>query len=164
MPELSVRLKKGSDGDAVLSCVRADGSATWQRNEGSRGRFFVLHDLTHYAVETVLGHRRGFFGLVAEGWDLEDFGSPWPRGPLPPEMDPSEAIVGLLDAERSQGIEIDASTFRETYTDAEGKLPAGLADLSDDALDHVRARRTELFALWEALPVGNTLELLFDRR
>jgi hypothetical protein len=27
-----------------------------------------LHDLTHYAVETALGYRRDFFGLITEGW------------------------------------------------------------------------------------------------
>lgn len=150
-----IRLKKTSDGSSVLSCVRADGSTTWQRNEGRKGRFFPLHDLTHYAVETVLGHRRGFFGLVNEGWNLEDFGSPWPRGPMPADMDPSEAIVGLLDAERAQGTRLTAATFRESY-------PAGLASLTDEHLDEVRARRAELFALWDALPPGETLELKFS--
>jgi hypothetical protein len=69
MPELIIRLKKQSDGSAALACIRADGSSTWQRQTGAQGRFFPRHDLTRYAVETVLGHRRGFYGLVAEGWD-----------------------------------------------------------------------------------------------
>ena len=155
-------MKKTSDGNSVLSCVREDGSATWQRNEGRSGQFFPLHDLTHFAVETVLGHRRGFFGLVADGWNLDDFGSPWPRGPLPADMDPSEAIVGLLDAERSQGIELTAATFRESYAREGGTLPAGLTGLTDEQLDRVRARRAELFALWKSLPPGETLELSFE--
>src|SRR5207245_8210042 len=49
-------------------------------------------------------HTRGFYGLVAEGWDLTDFGSPWPRGPLPPEALVSEFIVGFLDRERGAGV------------------------------------------------------------
>jgi len=157
-----IRLKKTSDGSSALSCVRADGSTTWQRNEGRTGQFFPLHDLTHYAVETVLGHRRGFFGLVAEGWNLEDFGTPWPRGPLPADMDPSEAIVGLLDAERSQGIQLTAGTFRESYARPDRTLPAGLSELTDEQLDQVRARRAELFELWSSLPPGGTLELRFE--
>ena len=44
MPELVIRIKKKKDGDAALSCVRADGTITWQRQEGDRGRFFPLHD------------------------------------------------------------------------------------------------------------------------
>src|SRR5438309_3304320 len=79
MNDLLIRIKKKSDGSAALSCLRADGSVTWQRQTGQQGRFFPLHDLTHYAVETVLGYARGFYGLVAEGWDLTDFGNPWPR-------------------------------------------------------------------------------------
>lgn len=76
MPDLVVRIKKKTDGSAALSCVRADGTTTWQRQEGQLGRFFPLHDLTHLAVETVLGFRRAFFGLLAEGWDMSDFGKP----------------------------------------------------------------------------------------
>ena len=53
--ELVIHIKKKTDGSAALSCRRADGSVTWQRQNGQLGRFFPLHDLTHYAVETVLG-------------------------------------------------------------------------------------------------------------
>ena len=80
MPDLFIRIKKKSDGSAALSCLRSDGSVTWQRQDGALGRFFPLHDLTHYAVESELGHSRGFYGLVAGGWNLTDFGKPWPRG------------------------------------------------------------------------------------
>lgn len=160
MPELLIRIKKKTDGSAALSCVRADGSATWQRQEGRLGEFFPRHDLTHYAVETVLGHRRGFYGLVAEGWDLTDFGAPWPKGPLPADMDPSEGIVGLLDAERYQGSKMTIAELRER---ADTAAAAFVAHLTDDDLDAVRARRAELFALWDALPAGEALELPFDR-
>src|SRR5213078_334111 len=108
-----IRIKKKTDGSAALSCTRDDGSVTWQRQEGIQGRFFPRHDLTHYAVEMVLGHRRGFYGLVAEGWDLEDFGGPWPRGPVPADADPSELIVGFLDAERASGREWSAAEMNE---------------------------------------------------
>jgi hypothetical protein len=95
-PELTVAVTKHADGSTVFRLTRADGTATWQRTRGATGAFFPPHDLTHYAVETVLGHRRGFYGLVAEGWDLGDFGAPWPRGRLD-DADPSELIVGFLD-------------------------------------------------------------------
>ena len=56
MPELSRSAsRRKTNGAAALSCERADGSVTWQRQEGQLGRFFPLHDLTHFAVETVLG-------------------------------------------------------------------------------------------------------------
>ena len=69
----------------MLRCVRADGSLTWQKQTDRHAAFFALHDLTHFAVETTLGYARGFFGLIAEGWDFEDTGGKGARGPLPPE-------------------------------------------------------------------------------
>src|ERR1700737_2708676 len=100
MPEaqrIVIRIKKGRDGRTPRGCTRADGTTTWQRQEGAQATFFPKHDLTHYAVETALGHREGFYGLVSAGWDFSDFGSPWPRGRLPVEASISEMIVGLFD-------------------------------------------------------------------
>ena len=148
-----IRIKKKTDGSAALSCIREDGSVTWQRQEGIQGRFFPLHDLTHYAVETVLGHRHGFYGLVAEGWDLTDFGTPWPRGPIPADAEPSELIVGFLDAERAAGV-------RWSAADCNAKS-GGAFTLTEEQLEAVRTRRAELFALWHALPPGEALELQF---
>src|SRR5690242_15097014 len=100
---LVIRIKKSADGRSSLTCTRADGSTTWQSMKDAQAAFFPRHDLTHYAVETVLGHRNGFYGLVASGWDLSDFGTPWPRGRIPDEAALSEMIVGFLDLERSTG-------------------------------------------------------------
>ena len=74
---------------------------------------------------------------------------------MPADMDPSEAIVGLLDAERAQGIRLGVAALRE--------LSLAIDGLTDEALDAVRAKRAELFAMWDALPEGDTLELPFDR-
>lgn len=160
MPDLLIRLTRKPDGTAAFACVRPDGTVTWQRQQGVRAGFFPIHDLTHYAVETELGHDRGFYGLVAEGWDLTDFGSPWPRGPMPADMDPSELIVGMLDMERASGVEMDAAEFNQAMA---LKQP-GVPTLSPDALARVRARCQELFHRWVSLPVGATLELPFTRR
>src|SRR5438477_11723545 len=100
---ITIRIKKNSDGRTSLSCTRADGTTTWQRQEGGQAAFFPRHDLTHYAVETVLAHRNGFYGLVAAGWALSDFGSPWARGRLPAVANLTELIVGFFDLERNSG-------------------------------------------------------------
>lgn len=163
MADLTIRIKKKTDGAAALTCLRADGSATWQRQQGQLGRFFPTHDLTHYAVETVLGHRRGFYGLVAEGWDLSDFGVPWPKGRLPLDMDPSELIVGFLDAERAAGVEWSAAEVNEKAAlyYAQHQIP-GTCRVTDDELGRIRMRLRELLARWWTLPPGETLELPFD--
>ena len=163
MADLTIRLKKNRDGTAAFSCTRADGTATWQRHEGDKAGFFPRHDLTHYAVETVLGHRRGFFGLVAEGWDISDFGSPWPRGPIPADADPSELIVGFLDLERVLGTEGSAADLAEQAAAFYTSRGLGAAPLllTDEQLAQVRALRADLFERWERVAPGETLELVF---
>ncbi|HEV8600049.1 MAG TPA: hypothetical protein VGQ69_11860 [Gemmatimonadales bacterium] len=164
MDRLVIRIKKKSDGSAALSCLRADGTVTWQRQDGAQGRFFPLHDLTHYAVETVLGHSRGFYGLVAEGWNLTDFGRPWPRGPVPGEAAASELLVGFLDRERAAGTQWSAADFNASAASyfAEHGL-SGACAVTDAELERVRERRGELFAQWAGLRPGETLELTFIR-
>jgi len=158
-----IRIKKGADGRTSLSCTRADGTATWQRQEGAQASFFPRHDLTHYAVETVLGQRRGFYGLVAGGWDLSDFGTPWPRGELPKDANLSEIIVGFFDRERASG---EMGTAEELNAElaaycGENDIPAPDA-LTEEYLWLVRQKRGDLFTRWEAVEPGGALELSFD--
>jgi hypothetical protein len=164
MDDLRIGLKKKPDGAAALSCRRADGSVTWQRQARAQGRFFPLHDLTHYAVETVLGYACGFYGLVATGWDLSDFGQPWPKGALPSEALLAELLVGFLDSEGAAGVEWPAAQLADmaaTYGAAHGATLA--CHVTDRELATIRARRRELFAQWAALPAGATLNLRFPR-
>lgn len=159
-----IRIKKGKDGRTALSCLRGDGSTTWQRQEGGQAAFFPRHDLTHYAVESTLGLRQGFFGLVAEGWNFSDFGSPWRRGPLPIEAVISELIVGFLDSERitdeRRPVEEINERIAERYV--ENDLPARLP-ISEEELEKVRQRRGELFVRWDAVKPGDALEISFER-
>jgi hypothetical protein len=109
---LRIEISKRSDGTGVLRCIRQDGSVTWQK-QPKHGAHFALHDMTHYAVETALGYRRGFFGLIAEGWELEDTTGKGTRGPLPIEAVQVEQIVGLFDSERISGSLWTVDEFNE---------------------------------------------------
>lgn len=158
-----IRIKKSADGRSALTCIRADGTVTWQSMKNAQAAFFPRHDLTHYAVETVLGHRNGFYGLVASGWDLSDFGTPWPRGRIPNEAVLSEMIVGLLDVERGSGDLAQPADVNHRLSEfcAENGL-ATPAALTDDDLWRVRQKRGELFAQWEAVRPGDSLKLPFE--
>lgn len=164
MASLTVRIKKKTNGEAALSCERADGSATWQRQEGQLSRFFPLHDLTHFAVESVLGFDAGFFGLIGSGWDISDFAAPGVKQRLTEQAMLAELIVGFFDVERQTGALGDArdyawkiSTYREEH-----KMPQTSFVITDEQLTAIRAKRDELFAAWQSLPEGETLELRFQ--
>jgi hypothetical protein len=145
---LQIEISKRADGAGVLRCTREDGSVTWQKQE-KHGAHFVLHDLTHYAVETALGYRRGFFGLIAEGWEVEDTTGKGARGRLPAEALKVERIVGLFDAERGSG----------TLWTPEEFNAFGPRALTDADIQKVRALRGELFQRWFAIGPGQKLEL-----
>lgn len=158
-----IRIKKGTDGRTALSCTRADRTTTWQRQEGGQAVFFPKHDLTHYAVETALGQRQGFYGLVSAGWDFSDFGSPWPRGKLPFEANISEVIVGVFDLERRIGERATADDLTRKLAEycVENGLPQQ-PQFTEEDLARVREKRAELFAKWDAVRPGDALEIPFE--
>ena len=164
-PELIVRITKRTDGGAILECVRADGSRTWQVQHGGHAAFFPLHDLTHYALECEQGVHRAFYGLIADGWDIDDTTGKGTRGPLPPEALHIEHLVGLFDIERVGGaawaaedLNVQASLYA-----AHRGLPAP-RPISDVTLERVRMRLEDLLAEWHALPPGESIARPFNRQ
>ncbi len=162
---LQVRLKRCTDGTAALSCTRADGSVIWQRQSGSRGLVFPVHDLTHFAVETVLGYEHGFYGLLAAGWEFGDFAAPWPRGPIPAEAREVELLVGLFEVERRMGGGWTAAQLLEQAKLYAASQRPGRAvtvrELTDDDVDRVHIALHDLLERWSATKPGETLELSF---
>jgi hypothetical protein len=149
---LQIEIFKRPDGAGVLRCTREDGSITWQK-QTKHAAHFALHDLTHYAVETALGYSRGFFGLITEGWDVEETTGKGMRGPLPAEAVEVERIVGLFDSERATGSLWTTEEFNQFAPRV----------LSDEEIQTVRAMRARLFEEWFAIPPGGKLELKFRR-
>jgi hypothetical protein len=159
---LIIEFTKRKDGNTLLRCVRDDGSVTWQRNENQHAAFFPIHDLTHYAVETELGFRRGFYGLIAEGWEIEQTTGKTDRGPLPEETLEVEYLVSAFSAERAGGMPGTADEFNElaaAYARARGMTPP--RRLTDEEMVRVRARFDAVATEWRSLAPGETLELAF---
>jgi hypothetical protein len=101
--------------------------------------------------------------LIAEGWDFTDFGVPWPRGPIPADADPSELIVGLLDSERTAGVEWTTDEFNAhaaQFFQTHG-VPSPV-NVTGPQLTRIRERMADLFARWDAVPPGEAMELSFD--
>ena len=158
---MRIHLKKGRDGPSTLACIRADGSRTW----GKEHPFLPLHDLTQCAVESVLAFDQAFFGLIAAGWDIDDFASPGAMKKLPLQALLAEHIVAVLDRERGllhpmTAAEVnDAVVASLTPSDRPRFEP-----ITDAQLATVRAFRHELAARWHGLPPGATLEIEFPVR
>ncbi len=152
---LHIELKKISAERSSLACRRPDGTATWSRLDS----FYPLHDLAHFAVESELGLRRGFFGLIADGWQLDNFAERGFAARLPAESFLAENLVGTIER---LGDDLSPPEFATALTNslAAQNLPP-FRVLSADELARIRATRAALIARWRALPVGETLRLDF---
>ena len=148
---LRIEFSKQVDQSVILRCTRADGSMSWQR-QTKHAVHFALHDLTHYALETTLRYRQGFFGLIAAGWDIEDTTGKGARGAIPAETNEVEKMVGLFDSERGAGVVWTVEEFNEFAP----------RTMSIEEMQRVRSLRGSLFQKWFALAAGETLALQFE--
>ncbi|HEV8605633.1 MAG TPA: hypothetical protein VGQ99_09720 [Tepidisphaeraceae bacterium] len=159
---LLIRIKKGKDGGGALSCERGDGSIVYQRQNAKQAGFFVRHDLTHFAVETVLGHRKGFFGLIAAGWSFEDFGEKWDKKKYPVDADPSELIVGLFDAENASRARWTAEEFNGYAGEFMRQQGVEIGPvITQEQVESVHEKIAELMKKWGEVEMGETMELEF---
>lgn len=161
---LRVEFQREHDGAFVFRCLRADGTSTWQKHVGKNALFFPFHDLTHFVVESVLGFRQGFYGLINAGWDVADTGGKGARGALPAEAVLVEHIVGLVDRERVGGAPpLTADEFNTLLADlARSDRIVTPPLLSDSDLHLIRSERNRLYEALAALQPGAVLRLTFD--
>ncbi len=162
---MKIQFKKRKNKLSILSCLREDGSTTWAKIHAD----FEAHDLAHYAVETVLGFDKAFYGLLADGFNIEDF-------ELPREQRPIALIPSNLHAEALQtehmvnllmtGLQKDEagfdfiSTLKQILTNEGLPYPKGL---TPESLLQIQYCFEGLMAKWNALEEGGTLDLTFNR-
>jgi hypothetical protein len=163
---MRLRFTKFSDKQPTLTCIRDDGTTTWFQSE-TNGDFFVYHDLTHYAVESVMGYTKAFFGLVKAGRDLNDFNTDGETMvDLDPEASYAELFAGILSIRTYQADHMQAPESAIAYADviqtivdrcAEFELPAPV--ISEEKYNAVVALQRELHQRWQQTEPGSALEL-----
>jgi hypothetical protein len=155
---MKVQLKRGREGPSTLVCIRADGSRTWSKLHP----FFPVHDLTHFSVESVLGFTEAFFGLVASGWNIDDFSQPGAAKRMATEAVLAEAIVGVFDLERAGWGVFDEAEFNAALVESLSGLglPA-FRFIAGDELRRIRTLRRDLVSRWWSVPEGQSIEIEF---
>ena len=147
-----------------------------RRRDGSRADFSIpskgpiSHDIVHYCVESVLGLRNGFWGLVASGEEpgaIQDRAKAGGHASAKRAQEPLPELVEDLQAERLVEC-FEAESWSGETSDA-GLLAMAIAgwgasyvpelELSATDLAEVRAKLTELGSRWLALPEGEALGL-----
>ena len=157
LPHLQVSLKKISAEQSSFHCRRPDGTVT-----GSRvPPFYPRHDLSHFAVETALGLRHGFFGLIAQGWELADFVEKHVAAKLPVEAFWAECAVGVTELLNSPA-PLPLSEWQQALDQSvAGQQRPPFRRVTAEEYAHLNTLRASLLQQWTALPVGETLTLEF---
>lgn len=132
-----------------FAIVRADGS----REEANlETRSLLVHDLVHYAVETEVPFRLGFYGLLAAGQTLaalSDTTQPWPTGT---EVAAAESLVGPLQSMLKGGA-FDPVEARAKFELFHSTPP------SVELLGRIGSRFRDVFGRYSSTRFGETLEL-----
>ena len=141
-----------------LEVVRDDGTREAHEMET---RSALLHDLVHYAVESVAGLTASFYGRLASGIAYEALATePAPSA----EAMQTESVVGRLQgiAKNDAWSSIEPESFAESL--AEGFRAVGQeapAWLTGDLIIRVRERLRRVQGQWRATPFHQTLTLEF---
>ena len=155
---LRIELKKGRDSRPTLVCIRSDGSRTWSAVHAH----FPVHDITHFAVESVLGFSQAFFGLIAAGWSIDEFAERGAAARMPAEALIAELVVGLLDQERASEQLLRADDLNLILNQA--LLARGwdpFRPILDQELGTIRKLRGELQTAWSGLDSGQAITMEF---
>ncbi|MCY0916362.1 hypothetical protein [Massilia antarctica] len=144
-----------------LRYLRDDGSST----ETAMPRQGILpHDLVHYVVESALGLRNGFTGLVARGAQAS-FAMEMAHDPAGKQVETEaiqvEAVVEALQTQLWSG-QFGNADFAEAVRTAclgRERAPFDLAGIDAERLLYQGA--LELSARWMAVPFHRTLTLSF---
>jgi hypothetical protein len=141
-----------------LRCIRRDGSetATAMPRQG-----ILPHDLVHYVVESGLGWRHGFLGMVAAGfdigWSMEQAHDPANRS-IADQAIHAEAVVESLQAQLWSG-GFDDALFLDGVRGACEVRGRGVPELEPGVGSRLFEQAQALNARWQQVPFHGALEL-----
>ena len=155
---MQIRFTKNTGKQNVIKYIRDNGTVTWMYCDD----FFIRHDLSHYALEKILGYKTAFNGMLNAGMDIRDFEDKEKRAKLSVTAEAwyAENLANLFLIEIAQGHFDDFNQVQQAcFVSFNQQYPPVV--LPDEKIKEVRDHLSELLAQWKALPSGETLELTF---
>ena len=154
---MEILFTKNISGDHILSCKRKNGSVSWKHVSS----FFIIHDLCHFAVETLMPLKEAFYGMVASGTDISDFDLPKDQRKfeLTEEALFAEQLVNMLTIEYSQG---RMENFIEIFTSINDAGSNKSLPIDDILLEKTRNLFNQLIQKWNSLKDSETMTLSFE--
>lgn len=148
-----------------MQLIFTKGSGKYDRMEVTRGggaveridcpkQGIIPHDMVHYAVESTL-EKRGFLTRIRDG-ARADFRRMSPEA----ESDGVERLVEVIQGDAWSGSASAASDMLDIYRVTCEARECPMLVVGADDVDAIRSRVAELTVQWEALPAGQSLNLI----
>ncbi|MBK7372577.1 MAG: hypothetical protein IPL56_16205 [Saprospiraceae bacterium] len=160
---MTIQFTKGDTARrSTIFCIREDGSSTYSYLHPG----IEVHDLAHYAVETILSFDQSFFGLLRAGYQIADFEAPRDKrveallpANIPVQSIQTEYLVNQLMTELNSGpIDHFIEMFKSTLQQRSIDYPSVL---DEDKLKEIRSLFSDLIRQWNCIRSGERLELCF---
>lgn len=153
---MKLQITKKSSQKHIILYSRDDGSETWMHADD----FFVLHDLSHYAIEKTLGYKTAFMGMLNNGMEINDFENREKRKQIAITQEAvyAENMANLFLMETSQGNFEDFNKILEdSFKPMDRNLSAPV--LTEMEIFAIRKYLRQLLAAWKELPSGGKIYL-----
>jgi hypothetical protein len=143
----------------VIKYIRDNGTETWMYSDD----FFVHHDLSHYAIESVMEYKTAFNGMLNNGMNIKDFEDKEKRDKMnvTDEAFYAENMSNLFLTEIMQG-EFDDFNAVQQQAFASFNYQYKTITLPAEKIAAIRNYLRQLLQQWNEMPAGQTLELTFS--
>ena len=152
---MQIRITKKTNRNS-LACIRTDGSYT----RSDTGPALPHHDLAHYVVEDTLGIKNGFYGMISQGYSIQQLSDKALIKKLGPESWLAEIVTRALQS--FTGGACTSNQFASLILTELNKSEEEMHyDLSPPAAEKMKADFLQLLTAWKEIPDGESMELLF---
>lgn len=153
---MQLLITKYQDKKNVIKYIRNNGTETWMYSDD----FFVLHDLSHFALEKTLGYTTAFMGMLNNGTSIQDFEDRVTRNKLTITKEAlyAENMANLFLMETVQGNFTNLNeVIKQAHEAVTTNCPAPV--LTEENITNIRTTVRHLISTWRRLPAGKTLQL-----
>ncbi len=155
---MQIQLTKNTGKSHVIRYIRDNGTQTWMYSDD----FFVRHDLSHYALEKIMGYKTAFNGMINTGMDIRDFENKEKRAAMrvTDEAWYAENMANFFLVEIAQGLFDDFNMVQQAALISFNRH-SPIITIPEEKISGIRSYLRELLENWKALPSGERLELSF---
>jgi hypothetical protein len=156
---MKLQITKNEGKPHIILYQRDDGSATWMHADD----YFVVHDLSHFAIEKMLRYKTAFMGMINNGMEIKDFENREKRKQIAVTNEAvyAENMANIFLMETVQGNVEDLNKIsQDVFKPVNSTLSVPI--LADHEISSIRNYLKQLIKQWKELQSGETVNLIYE--